>query len=81
MKILNRQPFSSSVHLMPGDTLIVTWNRDGKQISQMQATIEEEQTLDHAVLVEYDPDEAEELGFKSALGVFAGENLIPFMLY
>ena len=72
MKILNTKPFTSPINVLPGDTLIVTW-RDHDQVPTMETKIEEAQVLDTAVLVEYEPDEARELGFEEALGTFAGE--------
>jgi len=72
MKILNRRPFTSPIHCDPGDKLIVTWY--GKSVARMVANIEEKQILDTAVLVEYNPAEAKSLGFKTALGTFAGES-------
>ena len=75
MKILNRRPFTFPVHCNPGDKLIVTWcNVDGESVAIMEANIKEKQIFDMAVLVEYNPAEAESLGFKTALGTFAGES-------
>ena len=73
MKILDTSPFTSPIFCCKGDRLIVTWNDSNKVVAQMEARITEAQTLDTAVLVEYTPEEAEKLGFESALGVFAGK--------
>lgn len=73
MKILNKRPFASPIHVQPGDSLHVTWTDNDGQVATMKAKIEEKQIFDTAVLVEYTPEEAEALGFESALGMFAGE--------
>jgi hypothetical protein len=73
MKILDTRPFSNPIICCPGDTLRVTWSDNNKTVARMEATITEDQTLDTAVLVKYTPEEAEKLGFESALGVFAGK--------
>lgn len=74
MKILNTKLFYVALEVEPGDTLKVTWVDDDKNIAHMKATIMEKQTLDTAVLVEYSPEEAKALGFKSVLGIFAGRS-------
>jgi len=75
MKILNRKPFNFPIHCDPGDILIVTWhNTNNEPTATMRTTIKEKQILNTAVLVEYSPAEAKSLGFKTALGTFAGEN-------
>lgn len=73
MKILNTSPFTSPICVMPGDTLNVIWYDNDKQIATLQVKIKHKQILSTAVLVEYDLDEAQKLGFKEALGIFAGE--------
>jgi len=73
MKILDTSPFNSPIVCNKGDRLVVTWGNRNKPVAQMEAEITEDQTLDTAVLVEYTPEEAEKLGFESALGVFAGK--------
>jgi hypothetical protein len=73
MKILDTKPFSSPITVNPGDTLRVIWRDSEDQVVGMETKIKEAQTLDTAVLVNYDPDEARGLGFEEALGVFAGE--------
>ncbi len=73
MKILDTKPFSSPINVTPGDTLRVTWRDPEGQVFVMKTKIEEKQVLDTAVLVKYEPDEARELGFEEALGMFAGE--------
>ena len=74
MKILDTSPFVSPAHVVAGDTLRVTWRDSDGQVVMMETIIEKAQTLDTAVLVEYTPEEAGALGFKSALGTFAGES-------
>ncbi len=73
MKILDTSPFSSPICVCLGDTLRVIWHDHEGQVVEMETEIKEAQTLDTAVLVNYDPDEARKLGFEEALGVFAGE--------
>ena len=73
MKILKTSPFSSPIVVDPGDTLLVTWRDRDNQVAWMKTKIEKDQVLDTAVLVDYEPDEARELGFEEALGIFAGE--------
>jgi|GEM_PF-5441536 len=71
MKILATTPFSSPIHCAPGDMLRVIWRNE--QRTTMETKIEKAQVLDTAVLVEYEANEAKELGFREVLGVFAGE--------
>ncbi len=73
MKILNTSPFVSPINVQPGDTLNVIWYDSDKQIATLQVKIKHQQILSTAVLVEYTTDEAQKLGFKEALGMFAGE--------
>ena len=73
MKILDTTPFSSRLKVSPGDRLRVIWHDHEGQVAEMETKIKEAQTLDTAVLVNYDPDEARKLGFEEALGAFAGE--------
>lgn len=73
MRILDTSRFSSPIFATPGDFLRVTWRDHEGQRVEMETTIKKAQVLDTAVLVEYEPDEARELGFEDALGVFAGE--------
>ena len=73
MKILDTSPFSSPINVNPGDRLRVIWHDHDDQVVAMETEIKKGTMLDTAVLVNYDPDEARELGFEEALGVFAGE--------
>lgn len=85
MKILNEKPLITPICLKPGDTLNVFWEeykipKRGdllteypKELVRMTTKIETEQVVDYLKLVEYTLEEAEALGFNSALGIIAGE--------
>ena len=79
MKILKTTPFTSPVHITPGDKLRVTWwDREGNEVRKVAETevkITESRILDTAVLVDFPSEEAKAFGLKSALGCLAGESL------
>lgn len=79
MKILKTTPFSSPIHVIPGDKLKVTWSdkdeNGWRQVARTETEITDSRTLDTAVLVDFPPEEAEVFGLKSALGCLAGEKL------
>jgi hypothetical protein len=64
MKLLEKKPLRYPINAHPGDTVIVTYSKDGKQYEVAKAAITRDMTFDTAFVAEL---EEGELGFHSGI--------------